>query len=61
MKSDLENFLVGARPALPGRSDDELTELFYLLELFSSQYKESDGDYQEYLNARLVSYHSMDN
>ena len=61
MNSDLENFLIGARPALPGRNDDELTELFYLLELFKSQYTESDGDFMTYLNARLISYHSMDN
>ncbi len=45
-----------AKQALPNRSEDNLTELFYAMELFKSQYKPTDGNFKEYLLGRLESY-----
>ncbi len=58
MTSHYNGFMDDATAALPNRSEDELTEVFYLLELFSSQYTPEDGDYTEYLKTRLMSYHT---
>ena len=58
MASNYKGFMNVTTAALPNRSEDELTEVFYLLELFTSQYTPEDGDYTEYLKVRLASYHT---
>ena len=41
-------------------TEDEMTDIFYLLQLFESQYNsKTDGDLTEYLTSRLRSYNSM--
>ena len=58
MSSDLNNFVSVLTTKL-NRTEDEMTEMFYLLRLFESQYNpETDGDLQIYLFTRLESYHS---
>ncbi len=55
--SRYQNFMSDAQSELSHRSDDELTEQFYLLQLFESQYTPDDGDFTTYLVNRLSSYH----
>ena len=59
MSNQLEHyqgFMADAKQALPDRSEGSLTELFYAMELFKSQYKPTDGNFKEYLLGRLKSY-----
>ena len=54
--SKLDRFIIDAGKVLPDRTEDDLTEIFYLLELFNSQYTEEDGNKARYLHKRLVTY-----
>ena len=56
MISNYNGFMSAATAAQPNRSEDNLTEIFYLLEIFTSQYTPEDGDYTEYLEMRLQPY-----
>ena len=59
MNSNLNNFVTEATSKL-SRTEDEMTDIFYLLQLFESQYNsETDGDLTEYLTSRLSSYNSI--
>jgi len=53
----LEDFINDAQEKLPHRDDDELTEVFYLLKLFESQWTPDDGEMSDYLVKRLSDYH----
>lgn len=55
--SHYQGFMNDVKAELPNRTDDELTEQFYLLQLFESQYTPDDGDFTTYLVNRLSSYH----
>jgi len=59
--SRYQDFMSDAKSELPNRNDDELTEQFYLLQLFESQYTPDDGDFTTYLFNRLHSYHQSMN
>jgi hypothetical protein len=51
-----QGFMARVKQALPDKPEDSLTELFYAMELFKSQYKPTDGNFEEYLLGRLNSY-----
>ncbi len=57
--SHYQDFMDVAKVEVPNRSNDDLAEQFYLLQLFESQYTPEDGDLETYLVNRLSSYHNQ--
>jgi len=57
--SNYQGFMDDAISEFPNRSNDELSEQFYLLQLFEAQYTPEDGDLKTYLINRLSSYHNQ--
>ena len=57
--SNYQGFMDAAISEFPHRSNDELSEQFYLLQLFEAQYTPEDGDLETYLINRLSSYHNQ--
>ena len=60
---DLKTFLDMAREHMPGRTDEFLTQRFYLMAIFEQQYKEQcleDEPIAEYMCRRLDGYDSLD-